>query len=480
MIYGIDTPIIIWANGKYIDYINKAIDLYHQNINENILFDVIELSSSQIQTRLQNDNIINLPNLVLVNDKNIKRYLKSYHNKFRCLNDDIQTNQYNQNKQTNISSYNNNVYAVPLDSDPACFYYILDLVQGTEDELDDNPYKIDTYEYNDINYCDKLTEINGLRIKKGSKNYFYDNERIILEVNNQNNKNIYYYYDDNGIIGFNYDGIEYYYNKNILGDIVEIYDKYGIIKCRYEYDAWGNHIIYDEADNIVSDNSTNIGNINPFRYRGYYYDKETQLFYCNSRYYSPELCRFISLDSVNYLDPTSINGLNLYAYCNNDPVNNVDPTGHSVIAAIIGLLIATVAIIYVVEQTIRTQQYINENYDGWNKFWLTTSNFTLGFGITSIISFDADKIKYIDKGDLIIFDYSKNKNYNIFTSFQFSNAISKNGLPKGRTKGGIWFELLGHHLFNSFDLFDIIQNDNQADMGTFENDNNAWIWELFF
>lgn len=209
-------------------------------------------------------------------------------------------------------------------------------------------------------------------------------------------------------------------------------------------------------------------------------DVETGLYWLLSRYYDPEIGRFISPDSVDYLDPTTINGLNLYAYCNNDPVNYCDPSGHSVIAAIIGLLIATVTITYVVEQTIRTQQYINENYDGWNKFWLTMSNFTLGFGITSIISFDADKMKYTDNGDLISFDYSKNKNYNIFTSFQFSNAISKNGLPKGRTKGGIWFELLGHHLFNSFDLFDIIQNDNQADMGTFENDNNAWIWELFF
>ena len=63
--------------------------------------------------------------------------------------------------------------------------------------------------------------------------------------------------------------------------------------------------------------------------QGYYYDIETQLFYCNSRYYSPELCRWISPDSVEYLDTESINGLNLYAYCGNDPVNRIDSTGHS-------------------------------------------------------------------------------------------------------------------------------------------------------
>ena len=55
---------------------------------------------------------------------------------------------------------------------------------------------------------------------------------------------------------------------------------------------------------------------------------ETGLFYCNSRYYNPEWCRWISPDDIVYLDPESVNGLNLYAYCNNDPVNKYDPTGH--------------------------------------------------------------------------------------------------------------------------------------------------------
>ena len=66
---------------------------------------------------------------------------------------------------------------------------------------------------------------------------------------------------------------------------------------------------------------------------------ETGLFYCNSRYYNPEWCRWISPDSIEYLDPSSINGLNLYAYCNNDPVNYYDPTGHS--AILIMVLIGT-------------------------------------------------------------------------------------------------------------------------------------------
>ena len=55
---------------------------------------------------------------------------------------------------------------------------------------------------------------------------------------------------------------------------------------------------------------------------------ETQLYYCNSRYYSPELCRFISPDNVSYLDPSCVNGLNLYCYCMNNPIIYADPSGH--------------------------------------------------------------------------------------------------------------------------------------------------------
>ena len=101
--------------------------------------------------------------------------------------------------------------------------------------------------------------------------------------------------------------------------------------AEYQYDAYGN--IVNEA--TLSD----IGKKNKIRYKGYYYDNETQLFYCNSRYYSPELCRFISPDSIEYLDSQSINGLNLYAYCGNDPVNKYDPTGHFGILTIIGIIL---------------------------------------------------------------------------------------------------------------------------------------------
>ena len=69
--------------------------------------------------------------------------------------------------------------------------------------------------------------------------------------------------------------------------------------------------------------------------RGYYYDEETELYFLKTRYYDLEVGRFISVDGIEYLDPETINGLNLYAYCGNNPVMNVDPNGKFPILALI-------------------------------------------------------------------------------------------------------------------------------------------------
>ena len=103
---------------------------------------------------------------------------------------------------------------------------------------------------------------------------------------------------------------------------------------KYYYTAFG-----EVAKEPISVN--NITNFNPFLYKGYYYDDcdgdKTKLFYCNSRYYSSELCRWISPDSIEHLNPQNINGLNLYAYCGNDSVNKYDPSGHIAITVAVGL-----------------------------------------------------------------------------------------------------------------------------------------------
>ena len=81
------------------------------------------------------------------------------------------------------------------------------------------------------------------------------------------------------------------------------------------------------AAGVVQTSANFIGNINPIRYRGYYYDTDLGLYYLQSRYYDPETGRFVSVD--NQISTGDMSGLNLFAYCSNDPVNNIDPTGEA-------------------------------------------------------------------------------------------------------------------------------------------------------
>ena len=145
------------------------------------------------------------------------------------------------------------------------------------------------------------------------------------------NQMLIFLYDEAGSpVGFQYRNstydIEqydtYWYRKNLQGDIVAIYDAYGIQLVSYRYDAWGNFVVSYQNNGVLT-NAIH----NPFTYRGYYYDSETGFYYLNSRYYDPATCRFINADSQ--LNTNSLLGYNQYAYCENNPVNRIDPTGHA-------------------------------------------------------------------------------------------------------------------------------------------------------
>ena len=182
----------------------------------------------------------------------------------------------------------------------------------------------------------------GRRIAKGNISYIYDSQGRLLKQSND----LEFFYDHSGVSSVKHDGKTYFYRKDILGNIIALLDTSGAVVVKYTYDAWGYNGVSDINGNVISDEN-HIGNLNPFRYRGYYYDTETELYFLKTRYYDPEVGRFISPDSIEYLDPETINGLNLYAYCNNNPVSNVDPNGnkwwHWLIGAIIiiGLGVAT-------------------------------------------------------------------------------------------------------------------------------------------
>ena len=131
-----------------------------------------------------------------------------------------------------------------------------------------------------------------------------------------------YMYDSAGnILSVVYNGCEYYYVKNLQGDIVGIIDGSGTQVVTYTYDSWG------KVTEVGGSNQT-LGNLNPFRYRGYYYDAETGFYYVSSRYYDPEIGRFISADGEISGVGGDIRGYNLYSYYMNNPVNMSDPTGN--------------------------------------------------------------------------------------------------------------------------------------------------------
>ena len=137
--------------------------------------------------------------------------------------------------------------------------------------------------------------------------YLLDGTNIIAqEVTNGDSLDyIYFFYDASGSpVGMNYLGYNYYYKKNLQGDIIEIWgtedgtDNH-TFRClvKYVYDAWGNIL----QMNDTTDGWFKVGTANPFRYRGYYYDNESGFYYLQSRYYDPVTGRFLNADDTAYL-----------------------------------------------------------------------------------------------------------------------------------------------------------------------------------
>ena len=152
----------------------------------------------------------------------------------------------------------------------------------------------------------------------------------------------------------------------MLGDIIAIRDESGDIVARYVYDAWGNHTVQNEYGGIDY-STTSIGHINPFRYRGYYYDVETGFYYLQTRYYDPTICRFINADNYELVsDLASSMQLNMYAYCGNNPVMYTDETGEILLETLI-LLIAggTIGVGLLVGTIVGIVDVVQSGSTGW-------------------------------------------------------------------------------------------------------------------
>ena len=164
--------------------------------------------------------------------------------------------------------------------------------------------------------------------------YTVDGSKILSEQRTDEEtgnviRTIYYVYDANGQpVGMKYNGVQYWYQKNMQGDVVRILNASGAEVVSYAYDAWGKVL------SVSGSLSSTVGAANPFRYRGYYYDTETGWYYLNTRYYDPNIGRFLSPDTILGANGGLL-GYNLYAYCNNNPVMFSDPSGNSIVVSTI-------------------------------------------------------------------------------------------------------------------------------------------------
>ena len=162
----------------------------------------------------------------------------------------------------------------------------------------------------------------GVRSSKtvGSTKYDFTTLSGLVTRQTGGGKTIDFVYDENNQpLAMKYNNTLYYYVLNAQGDVVRIVNSSRSVVASYTYDPWGK---------IISSSGT-LADINPLRYRGYYYDSETGFYYLQSRYYDPEIGRFINADSYASTDIVGLLSTNMFSYCENDPINRSDHSGHA-------------------------------------------------------------------------------------------------------------------------------------------------------
>ena len=233
------------------------------------------------------------------------------------------------------------------------------------------PLETVTYEYGDANWRDKLTAVNGSTIRydaignplsDGTWTYTWQNGRQLQKMQKSgvtaefvynadglrvqkmvngvatkytlHGKNVvhmtsgtdelHFFYDaQNRPAVVVYNGTAYAYVKSLQGDILAILDENGNTVVSYGYDAWGAPLW------CIGELAETLGKVQPFRYRGYALDEETELYYNQSRFYNPSIARFITADTTGVLTASlkSLTEKNLFAYCDNNPVMRKDIDG---------------------------------------------------------------------------------------------------------------------------------------------------------
>ena len=237
-----------------------------------------------------------------------------------------------------------------------------------------------------------------------------DGDRIVAEE--WGNQLLVYFYDDAGLpMGMMYRNssyadkqFDYYlYEKDVFGNIIAIYNASGTKVASYCYDAWGNC--------TVLTNVNGVGTMNPFRYRGYYLDTETNLYYLQSRYYDAYTGRFINADGTINGNGDLI-GYNLFAYCSNNPVMYTDITGSGFWSDVW---------VFIKEEAVDAWNYVSQ-------LWIDVTDSVgielgIGCGVGGSIELDGASITGLVKSDFIHVSKQAGGDFQIGTDVEYQLGV---------------------------------------------------------
>jgi len=295
---------------------------------------LISEQDGNLLTEYQYDNNGN----ILSSNNNISHTVFSYENE---ENKDLLTRVLNSDKRIDIT-YDDEYLAIPkrrvstnLYSNQAVSDISYEFQGRRLTNYRDSIQKVDL----EFNYDAQSRRIGKKSVDNGVSNevkYYYDGDNLITEL--RNNYRLDFHYDAQGLLfAFTHSvgasSNKYYYLRDALLNIIGITDNQGNIVCEYSYNSWGIHRVLN-ADGSINNDKTSVAHLNPYRYKGYYWDEQTGLYYLQSRFYDPEIMRFISADDIRFINASSIGGLNLFAYCLNNPISFIDSNGNEPVAII--------------------------------------------------------------------------------------------------------------------------------------------------
>ena len=324
----------------------------------------------------------------------------------------------------------------------------------------------------------------GLRTSKTinsvSHSYVWQGSKLAADITDA--YALYFHYDSSGeVIGFtrtaNGADTEYFYVKNLQGDILKVITATGTEAATYTYDAWGK-LLTSTGD---------LADINPLRYRGYFYDTETGLYYLQSRYYDPEVSRFINPDAFATTDADGVLSANMFAYCENNPVINEDPTG----AIALTTLILIGSAVFGVATALYTGYEMRQAGYGWDD----TIFYSLGAGIcafgtvytlgSSLYSLYCSMSWYYGYAPITEIG-TKNNSIPQEAYDTYEYVTSHNGTPKNGYKGGSTYANDGragsavlpkeYAPFREYDIYPKIKNVSRGTERIVISDTGSSAW----